>query len=137
MSAFEDFIQVELPRRPWVVDDPAQESVPVRRGAGPRQLDFVEMTDGQVLGKLAGVVQGITIPGLGGDIVKGYVHQQIVPMEGWFITHNLDSEDFVLFVFDDSGDQVIPHNTYAMDADTVVVEVNAQMSGKAVIIFAS
>jgi hypothetical protein len=28
MSAFEDFIQLELPRRPWTYTDGAQETIP-------------------------------------------------------------------------------------------------------------
>jgi len=139
MSAFEDFIQVELPRRPWTVDDPAQETVPVRRGAGPRQLEFVELLDGQVLGKVGGVVQGITIPGLGSDLIpKSYIHiEDPLPSALWTITHNLDSEDFVIYVTNADGNQIIPNEIATLDANTVLVDFNVPITGKAVMVFAS
>lgn len=138
MSAFEDFIQVELPRRPWVVDDPAQETIPVRRGAGPRQLEFVSLTDGQVLGKLSGIIQGVNVPGLGGEVIpKGYIFVQGVTADPWTINHNLNSEDYIICVFDTNGEQVLPNAVTTPNANTVVVDFNTPMAGKAVLIFAS
>ncbi len=138
MSAFEDFIQVELPRRPWVATDPAQETVPVRRGPGPRQLEFVDMLEGQVLGKLGGVVQGVDIPGLGGEIIpKGYVHVEPTPVTLWSVAHNFNSEDYIVFVVNDTGIQVFPNNITTVDADSILIDFKAPISGKAVVIFAS
>ena len=139
MSAFEDFIQVELPRRPWVVLDPAQESIPVRRGAGPRQLEFVSLNDGEVLGQVAGVVQGVVVPGLGGgDVVpKNYIHIQSVASDTWNINHGLASDDYIAFVVDSAGKQIIPDNIDRVDANNITVELNTPIIGRAVIIFAS
>ena len=138
MSAFEDFIQVELPRRPWVANDPAQETVPVRRGAGPRQLDFVSLTDGQVLGKVGGVIQGVDVPGLGGELIpKSYVHTQSVTSSLWIISHGLSSDDYVVFVVDDTGNQVFPDSITAASLNSIIINFNTSMLGKAVIIFAS
>ena len=134
MSAFEDFIQVELPRRPWVDTDPAQESIPVRRGAGPRQLDFVSLTDGQVLGQLAGVVQGVDVSTLSG---KTYIHNQTVAIEAWFIMHNLASDDYVVYVENDSGEQIIPDAITRFDANTIEIDFGTAITGKAVVIFAT
>lgn len=135
MSAFEDFIQVELPRRPWVATDPAQETVPVRRGAGPRQLDFVPLNDGQVLGKVGGVVQGVNIAGLGGG--ESYVHMQTTVAANWFIQHNKNSENYVLFILDNNGQQVFPDSVVTFDANTIEVDFNTPQLGKVVVIFAS
>lgn len=138
MSAFEDFIQVELPRRPWVVTDPAQETVPVRRGAGPRQLEFVALTDGQVLGKLSGTIQGVNVPGLGGEVIpKSYVHVQSTPTSQWVVAHNKNSEDFVALVFDGTGSQIISDELTVTDADTVTVDFTSNQAGKLVLVFAS
>lgn len=138
MSAFEDFIQAELPRRPWVVTDPAQETIPVRRGAGPRQLDFVSLSDGQVLGKVGGVIQGVTVPGLGGEVIpKGYIHLQSSAADPWVINHNLNSEDYVVFVVDNSGNQLFPDNISVLDVNSISINFNVATTGKAVIIFAS
>ena len=133
MSAFEDFIQVELPRRPWVDTDPAQESIPVRRGAGPRQLEFVSLTDGQVLGQLAGVVQGVDIAGLG---TKSFIHTQSTSSDIWFALHNLNSDNYVVYVEDDFGRQIIPDNVVSFDVNTVEIDFGTAITGKAVIIFA-
>lgn len=139
MSAFEDFIQVELPRRPWVAADPAQETVAVRRGAGPRQLTFVSMADGQVLGKVGGVVQGITIPGLGtgSTIPKNYIHTQASAAVTWTVVHNLDSVDGISLVFNSTGQQLIPDEYNIIDADTVEFKFQTAQAGKAIILFAS
>jgi hypothetical protein len=138
MSAFEDFIQAELPRRPWVAADPSQETIPVRRGAGPRQLDFVALTDGQVLGKVSGVVQGITVPGLGGETIpKGYVHIQVGANVTWSINHAMNSLDCVPVVFNASGQQLIPDSFAVVDADNVTITFQTAMTGKAIILFAS
>jgi len=134
MSAFEDFIQVELPRRPWVLNDPAQETIPVRRGAGPRQLEFVSLVDGQVLGKVGGVIQGVNVTGLGG---KSYVHIESTPSNLWILPHNLNSLDYVASVFDENDNMLIPNNIIASDANNIFIDFVAPMIGKAVIVFAS
>lgn len=141
MSAFEDFIQIELPRRPWVANDPAQETVPVRRGAGPRQLDFVEMQDGEVLGKVNGVVQGINI-GLTetGEIIhipKNYIHLQSFASNTWAIAHNGESTDYVVCVYDADGSVIIPDSVDVVDSNNIVVTLGASVTGKVVMVFAS
>lgn len=134
MSAFEDFIQVELPRRPWVATDPAQESVPVRRGPGPRQLEFIELLDGQVVGKVAGTIQGVNISGLGG---KSYVHPEATPSALWLVNHNQSSEDFVAYVVDETGTQVFPDSITTTDGNNVIIDFGVAQAGKAVFIFAT
>lgn len=141
MSAFEDFIQIELPRRPWVVEDPAQETVPVRRGAGPRQLDFVSLQDGEVLGKVNGVIQGINI-GLTetGEIVhipKNYIHVQSFASNVWNVAHNGDSLDYVVSVFDSNGSLILVDEIDQVDSNNVTITLGTAITGKAVFIFAS
>jgi len=138
MSAFEDFIQVELPRRPWVAVDPSLETIPVRRGAGPRQLDFVALTDGQVLGKVSGVVQGVTVQGLGGSLIpKNYIHVEAAPALTWTVAHAQSSSDYVVVVYDAAGEVIIPESIANVDANTVTVTMSQAIGGKAVLIFAS
>lgn len=38
--AFNDFVQTELPLRPFAAEDGPQGSIPVREGPGPRQVVF-------------------------------------------------------------------------------------------------
>lgn len=138
MSAFEDFIQLELPRRPWSDTDPVLETVPVRRGAGPRQLDFVALTDGQVLGKISGTMQGVTIAGLGGEIIpKNYIHTEVVAALAWNINHAKSSSDYVVVVYDENGATIIPESIVETDGNNIIVNWNATQAGKAVLIFAS
>ena len=134
MSAFEDFIQVELPRRPWVVTDPAQESIPVRRGAGPRQLEFVSLTDGQVLGQVSGVVQGVDISTLSG---KSYIHNQTSANSSWLIEHNLSSDDFILRIENEFGEQIIPDGVLGLDVNNILVSLASAIEGRAIVIFAT
>lgn len=138
MSAFEDFIQVELPRRPWSNTDPALETVPVRRGPGPRQLEFIALTDGQVVGKVGGSIQGVTISGLGGEIIpKNYIHTQGTAATTWTITHNKNSSDYVVIVVDSTGSLLIPNVVDDTSANQVVIDFTTAQAGKAVLIFAS
>ena len=64
MSAFEDFVQFELPKRPYLQTDVAQETVMVRRGPGPRQLAGVSITEGQIVSMVGGVIVGVTAAAL-------------------------------------------------------------------------
>ena len=57
MSAFEDFVQQELPKRGYLNSDVAQETIIIRRGAGPRQFDAVTLGEGEVLAKVGGSVE--------------------------------------------------------------------------------
>ena len=140
MSDFEDFIQVELPRRPWVTYNPDQETVPVRRGAGPRQLEFVELQEGEVLGKVGGVIQGVAVDGLGSDgtLLKSYVHFELgsPPVSTWVVEHNQALEHYVVNVYDDNGDVLIPDEIQYVDENTVHIMFGTAITGKAVFIFA-
>jgi len=69
MSEFEDFVKTELPLRPVSHDNFPLESLLVRRGVGPRVYDGVEINEGEVLGKVGGVVQ--SVPGGGGSGLPG------------------------------------------------------------------
>lgn len=57
MSAFEDFVQLELPKRPFTEADPAPESILIRRGPGPRQAVGVPLaSDGDIVVFSAGSI---------------------------------------------------------------------------------
>jgi hypothetical protein len=138
MSAFEDFIQVELPRRPWVIDAGAEETVLVRRGAGPRQSVWVGLSEGQVLGKVGGLVQGVTIEGLGGNVIpKHYIFTQVVATKPWIITHSMGSTDVSIQVFDEANRVIIPEDIAITDSNVVTISFSANQAGKAILIFAS
>lgn len=58
-NEFESFIKLELPLRPVLQIDGAEEAVLVRRGVGPRLFQLVTLEEGQVLGKSGGVIVGV------------------------------------------------------------------------------
>lgn len=132
MSAFEDFVQLELPKRPYLETDVAQETVIVRRGAGPRQLGGVSLTDGQVLGKVGGVLTGVAI-GAGATFKKHT--EAFASSDTWVVNHNQASTVYVAQVFDDSGRVIIPGEIETTSANTITVMFNVPTSGHITVIF--
>ena len=69
MALLDDFVayvQRELFKRPFSNDDPAQESIMIRRGGGPPQLTGLELGDLEIVGQKDGEVVGIPIGDLAG-----------------------------------------------------------------------
>lgn len=73
MSAFEDFVQLELPKRPYTEDDPNPESVYVRRGPGPRQTVGVTLT-----------AEGHVPVLKGGVVISGLIDDELTCVDGGF-----------------------------------------------------
>jgi len=61
MATFNDFVQLELPLRPAILTDPPLETVLVRRGLGPRILEPVVINEGEVLGKVGGLMTSVPL----------------------------------------------------------------------------
>jgi hypothetical protein len=134
MSAFEDFVQLELPKRPYLDSDVATETVIVRRGAGPRQLGAVTMSNGQVLGMVGGVVVGTTISALGMSVRK-YILTVTTANTVWNVPHNLSSTNVIVQVVDSSGFVIIPKEIQIVDANNVQVTFNTAQTGTVRVIF--
>lgn len=132
MSAFEDFVQLELPKRPYLNTDPAQETVIIRRGAGPRQLNAVALTDGQVLGKVGGVLTGVSIGA--GATFKKYTETFAADSE-WVVTHGQNSTIYVAQAFDAAGSVILPDEIETTDVNTITLMFNTPQAGKVNIIF--
>lgn len=138
MSAFEDFVQLELPKRPFLETNPSEETVMVRRGLGPRQLTAVALNEGEVLAKVGGVIVGTTISALvaaGGGAVRKAILPVVIAADTWTIEHNLNSENVIVQIFDNQKYVVIPNSIQIVDADTVVVQFNTAITGVARVIF--
>lgn len=133
MSAFEDFIQTELPKRPWSPDDPAQESIPVRRGVGPRQLDFIELNDDEVLGKVAGEVKGVPIPGIS-TICSGYEHTQLVASNSWVVNHAGNTKRIQITIYDATDNVILPDEITLTDNNNITVTFTEPQDGRAILI---
>ena len=132
MSAFEDFVQLELPKRPYLNTDVSQEDVIVRRGAGPRQLAGVTLSEGQVLGKVGGVLTGVSIGA--GATFKKYT-QTFSASTDWVVEHNQNSTVYLVQAFGADGKVIIPDEIVTTDADTITVEFNSAQAGRVTIVF--
>lgn len=132
-NAFEDFIQREMPLRPFMPSDVAVESVIVRRGAGPRQMAGVQLTEGQVLGLKDGTLQGVDA-GTGGSAVDALAFVQEEAATTWTITHNRNNVNVVVNVYDADGNLFSP-DSLNVAANTVVVDVLEAQAGRVVLIF--
>lgn len=131
MSAFEDFVQIELGRRPYLTADVAQETVIVRRGAGPRQLGAVTLAEGQVLGMVGGVLVGVTGGGGGGSALISYTEEFTTPQTTWAIAHNINRSAVIAQAYDAAGFQLIPNEILVVDADNVTLTFNTPQTGSA------
>jgi len=127
MSAFQDFVQLELPKRPYLDTDVAVETVIVRRGVGPRQLSAVTLVNGQVLGMVAGTLQGVPIGA--GATLKKYSETISVAATAWTLTHGQASTNFVAQVFSDTGSAVIPDEIETTSAAVITVRFNTPQTG--------
>ena len=133
---FETFVQTELPLRPYITTNPSQETILVRRGAGPRQLQAVTINEGEVLGMKSGTLQSVKIGGPGGvSAIRTYALTQASASTLWTINHGYSSTNFVAQVFDGSGEVVIPGSIKAVDSNTITVTFNAPMAGTAKVVF--
>lgn len=129
MSAFENYIQVELPKRGYLDTDVGQESIIVRRGPGPRQLDAVDLEEGQVLAKVNGELVGLDVA------VRKAIFTVAQPNETWTINHNLGSEDVIVQAFDENGFVVIPNTIQVVDEDVIQLTFGTAQAGTARIVF--
>jgi hypothetical protein len=127
---FETFVQTELPLRPFVTSNPAQETVLVRRGAGPRQYEAITIGEGEVLGKVNGQLASMKIAG----VIKANVHFDVASTE-WLIEHDNQTTDVIVQAFDNDNEVIYPESIKVVDDGTVRILFNSTQQGYARIIF--
>jgi len=125
--AFEDFVQTELPLRPYVTANPEEETIAVRRGAGPRQLAFIELAEGQVLSKVNGQLVGVT---LSDSALRSFVLEQTEASDTWTVTHNKGSEFVVVQCLDQNNVVIAPDEIKIVDGNVVTIKLNTSMTGR-------
>jgi ABC-type transport system substrate-binding protein len=135
MSAFEDFVQTELPKRGYLNSDVPQESIIIRRGAGPRQFDAITMTEGQVLAFVGGQLQAVSMTSLVSSGLKKAILTVSEATDIWTINHNLGYDDVIVQCFDDQNFVLIPDTTQIVDANTVRITFSQPQTGVARVIF--
>lgn len=144
-GAFEAFVQQELPLRPFVPEDGAQETIAIRRGQGPRQMSFLQLEEGQVVVFKGGQIVGVPIKGLDSDGPIGGVRHFVADVavgeeqSTWNLAHNLNSFNCVAQVYqmneDGSLQSVIPDSIKLMDTNTVELKFSTPIAGKAILSF--
>jgi len=136
MSAFEDFVQQELPKRGYLNSDVAQETIIVRRGAGPRKFDAVTLSEGEVLAKVGGVLTSVSLPSLGaGTPLRKAILPVTTAATTWTIAHNLNSENVIIQAFDENKYVLFPDAMRIVDADTVELTFHSAQTGTARVVF--
>lgn len=134
MSAFTDFIQIELPLRPFLSVDIPENSVLIRQGAGPRQLSGIALDEGEIIMNLGGTLQAVLLEDVAGS-TDSYIHTQETSASTWNIPHNTNTENFILTVFDDRNKVIVPDEITVVDADNVdVTFAQFPTSGRAVLV---
>ena len=135
MSAFEDFIQTELPKRGYLDSDVPQETIIVRRGNGPRQFDAIQLGEGQVLGYQNGQLQAMSVQSLVSSGMKKAILTVADPSDIWIINHNLGYADVIVQCFDENNFVLIPDTTQIVDVNTIRITFTNPQMGVARVIF--
>ena len=135
MSAFEDFIQTELPKRGYLNSDVAQETIIIRRGAGPRQFDAIQLGEGQVLGFQNGQLAAMSVQSLVASGMKKAILTVTEPSDLWIINHNLGYDDVIVQCFDENNFVLIPDTTQIVDANMIRITFTNPQKGVARVIF--
>lgn len=128
-NPFQDFIQLELPKRPFLETDSATETVFVRRGVAPREMATVSLNDGEVLGKVGGTLQGV-VP----TTAEGVEHVQGTAAVTWTITHNKNNAKYIVQVVDENDDVIVPDNI-KIESNTATLTFTTAQAGRANLMF--
>lgn len=134
LDAFVQFVQAELFRRPFLNNDPNQESIMVRRGGGPRQLTGLDIADDQVIGRVNGQIVGIPVGEVGGGAAdRKFLFEQSTAATQWTINHSYNSTNLEVYVVDENNSRILPDDITSTTANTVVITFTKEQAGKAIL----
>lgn len=128
LSSFVKFVQAELFKRPFTNSDPAKESVLVRRGGAPRQMQSVELGEEEVLTKREGVLQGVPLSEVGG--VRSELHVWQTPASVWTVNHDKGSKRIICQIVDGNDQVVYPDSISFPSTSKVVVNFGQPQAGE-------
>lgn len=132
MSKFTDFIQVELPLRPYLPSDVEQNSVIVRSGNGPRQLSGIKLLPGQIIMNIEGSLVAVNLEDVTGN-TDNHIHVQETPSTTWTIDHGGETTNFLVAVYDENNKPVVYDDINVVDSNSFEVIFNMATVGKAVV----
>ncbi len=132
-NAFEEFVQLELGKRPYTGGPGTEETLLVRRGPGPRQIEFLDIAEGELVGKVNGVLVGVPRGASGAAAL--FTHKQLVSDDTWAVEHNTGLSFFTYSVFDADGRSIVPDQVQRVDANSILVSFLIPISGHVVFSF--
>ncbi len=121
------FFQLELPKRPFLLEDVAEESVMVRRGPNSRQLDGIALDEGQVLGMSGGSLQGVSLS-------SGLRFTQEIPINTWVMEHDKESKRVIVQIYDADDLMIVPDNI-ELHLNSIIVTFKSPINGFANLMF--
>jgi len=134
-NAFESFIQLEIPKRPYLEADAAPESLIVRRGAGPRQLAGLALTEGQTVVFKDGELQPAPYGSPDGtSSAFGLSHEQAAAATVWTIVHGQSNRNVVVTLLDTEYNAILGDSLEILE-DSIVVNFLDAQAGYANIVF--
>lgn len=139
-SQFESFIQLELPKRPYLLEDVPQESIIVRKGAGPRQLSGLLLSDNQTMIMRQGKLIGVDVSEFGsGDgnpvgVAEGFSHTQTEPAVTWQLDHNKENRNVVITVLDENHEAVL-YDSLLVESNRITISFYEPQAGFANVVF--
>lgn len=131
-NPFESFIQVELPKRPFLENNVEEETIIIRRGAGPLQLSAIKLQNGEILGMVDGKLAAV--PAHRGVEIGAAVHIQEEPQYQWMITHNRNNKNVVVTMYNSSGVR-FEADVVEVSDNYVKLTMNTAVAGRAVLLF--
>lgn len=136
-NAFESFVQLELGKRPYTTDSGTEETLLIRRGPGPRQLSYLTIAEGEVLGKIAGKLASVPQQSGGTQsTIAMFTHKQPSASATWTVIHSKACSYFTLTAFDASTRKaVLPDEIEIVDDNTVIISFSMQLAGHATFTF--
>lgn len=128
-NAFNSFIQTEVPLRPVLQSDAKQETIIVRRGVAPREVQGLELSENQTVIFQGGQLKAIDAPSLEKS-AQTYVHKQETPATEWMIAHNMDVSSVIVQITADNK-VFNPDEIEYVDSNTIKVTISDAIQGQA------
>ena len=135
-TAFTQFVQSELPKRPWLAQDLPEESILIRRGDFRMQLDGLQLAENQMVTADAdGKLIVVNIEDVTGK-VDSFIHTQETVNSEWTIVHNAETTEVFARVTLEDGSEVNYDTLTVVDNNTVKITFSLAIKGKALVILA-
>ncbi len=132
-NAFNTFIQIEVPKRPYLETDVKQETLIIRRGNGPRQLQALELAEGQTVLFKDGQLKAVKAGGLASGMDVRTIQQE-TPTNQWVLSHGMNCGSVMVQVIGGDNKVFHPSDIEYIDANTVHVTLPEEVAGTALLV---